>query len=129
MHTHVKVLAALHIVFGVMGLVAGLGMLVVFGGIAGLISMSEQSPDALVALPVLGAIGGLLFLLALVLALPGIIAGIGLLSYRPWARILTIILSAVMIFQVPFGTALAAYGLWVLLSQPGAALFHYGERA
>ena len=35
MDTHVKILAAFHIVFGVLGLVAALGILIIFGGAAG----------------------------------------------------------------------------------------------
>lgn len=123
MQTHVRVLAVLHIVFGAMGLVAGIGMLVLFGGLAGLAAINDRSGDAAAALPILGAIGGLIFVLALVLSLPEIIAGVGLINYRPWARILAIVLSVLMLLQLPFGTALGFYGLWVLLSAEGAALF------
>jgi hypothetical protein len=123
MLTHVKVLGILHIVFGGIGFVVGLAMLVFFGGLAGFIGLAEQTPDAAVAMPILGAVGGFIFLLALLLSLPGIIAGVGLLSVRPWARILTIVLSVLLLFQFPFGTALGFYGLWVLLSPEGAAMF------
>ncbi|MBI3696140.1 MAG: hypothetical protein HY238_15045, partial [Acidobacteria bacterium] len=55
--------------------------------------------------------------------LPSLIAGIGLLKLRPWARILTIVLSAIDLIHVPFGTALGLYGLWALLSKEGEQLF------
>jgi len=42
---------------------------------------------------------------------------------RPWARVLTIVISAFDLLHVPFGTALGVYGLWVLLSSQGEALF------
>jgi hypothetical protein len=45
----------------------------------------------------------------------GFIAGWGLLSREPWARMLAIILGAVSLVDVPFGTALGIYTLWVLL--------------
>ena len=54
---------------------------------------------------------GLLLLLALILSLPCLIAGLGLLGFRSWARILTIILSVIALFHVPVGTALGFYGL------------------
>jgi hypothetical protein len=36
---------------------------------------------------------------------------------------LTIVLSAIELLHVPFGTALGIYGLWVLLSPPTEELF------
>lgn len=45
----------------------------------------------------------------------GVLAGWGLLERRPWARMLTIVLGCLSLFDVPFGTALGAYTLWVLL--------------
>jgi hypothetical protein len=59
----------------------------------------------------------------LMLSLPGVIAGIGLLKYRPWARILTIVLSVLNLMNIPFGTILGVYGLYVMLSAEGARLF------
>ena len=45
----------------------------------------------------------------------GIIAGVGLLNRAPWARMLAIILGCVGLIDMPFGTALGVYSLWVLL--------------
>ena len=58
-------------------------------------------------------------------ALPLIIAGVGLLSFKPWARILAIIISILNLLQFPFGTALGFYGIWVLFSRDGQALFEH----
>jgi len=52
-----------------------------------------------------------------------LIAGIGLLQFQPWARVLTIVLSVLYLIHVPFGTALGVYGLWALLSQDSERLF------
>jgi len=123
METRVKTLAVLHIVFGSLGVLVALGMLLLFGGIAGLVGATDTSGDAHIAIPVLGSIGAFLFFLLLVLSLPGIIAGVGLLQFQPWARILTIVLSVLDLIHVPFGTALGVYGLWVLLSQGTERLF------
>ncbi|MBC8167206.1 MAG: hypothetical protein H7Y20_15220, partial [Bryobacteraceae bacterium] len=75
------------------------------------------------AVPILGTIGLAILFFALALALPGIIGGVGLLNYRPWARTLMIILSALHILNFPFGTALGVYGLWALLSPEISSLF------
>ena len=45
----------------------------------------------------------------------GFVAGWGLLRHEPWARMLTIVLSFLALLNIPFGTALGIYSLWVLL--------------
>jgi hypothetical protein len=122
MQTHVKIVAILHIVLGSLSILAGVLMLGVFGGLAGLAS-HHVSQDAEVAIPILGGIGGIIFIVLVALGLPGVIAGIGLLQFRPWGRILGIVVSALDLLHVPFGTALGVYGLWVLLSRGGEQLF------
>ena len=103
--------------------VAGILVMVIFGGLAGLVSIAAHSGDALIAVPILGGIGAFIFVLLLALSLPGIVAGFGLIELRPWARMLTIILSALELMSVPLGTALGIYGLWVLLSPSAEQLF------
>ena len=48
-------------------------------------------------------------------AVLGIIAGWGLLERQPWARMLAIVLGFISLLEMPFGTALGIYTLWVLL--------------
>jgi hypothetical protein len=105
----------------VLGTLIGLGFMALLSviGVAG----AASDPDAWVALPILGFTGAALGTFILILSLPGIIAGAGLLKYRPWARILTIVLSALNLMNVPFGTILGIYGLWVMLSDEGSRLF------
>jgi len=45
----------------------------------------------------------------------GIATGVGLLNRASWARMLSIILGCVGLIDMPFGTALGVYTLWVLL--------------
>jgi hypothetical protein len=47
----------------------------------------------------------------------GFVTGWGLMQRRPWARMLAVVLGFVVMLQIPFGTALGFYTLWVLLSQ------------
>jgi hypothetical protein len=79
--------------------------------------------DAAVALPLIGVIGSALFVFILLLSLPGVVVGIGLLKFSPWARIAGIVLSALNLISIPFGTLLGIYGLWVLLNKETEALF------
>jgi len=46
-------------------------------------------------------------------------AGVGLLQYRSWARVLAIIMAVLLIFHFPIGTVIAVYAFWVLFSQEG----------
>ena len=55
---------------------------------------------------------GMLFLAS---AAIGIVAGWGLLERQPWARTLAIVVAFVNLLDMPFGTALGVYTLWVLL--------------
>ena len=124
MDLHVKVLATFHLILGVLGLMGSLLVVLVSGGLAGIINMAAiDDPNAFLAVPVVGLLGGILVMLILTLSVPGIIAGVGLLKRRPWARILTIVLSVLNLVIIPFGTLLGIYGLWVLLSRNTAPLF------
>ncbi|HTS28173.1 MAG TPA: zinc ribbon domain-containing protein [Bryobacteraceae bacterium] len=48
-------------------------------------------------------------------AVVGLIAGWGLLDRQPWARMLAIALGCINLIDMPFGTGLGIYTLWVLL--------------
>ncbi len=51
----------------------------------------------------------------------GIVAGVGLLQRADWSRMLAVVVGCISLINVPFGTALGIYTLWVLLS-PNAEL-------
>jgi len=123
MAQHVKILGILHIIYAGLVVLVGIFVLVIMGGIAGIVSTTDTSPDSQVAPPILGLIGIGVFVLLAVLSLPGIIGGFGLLQFKPWARILVIVLSALELISIPFGTALGIYGLWVLLNRGTERLF------
>jgi hypothetical protein len=49
-----------------------------------------------------------------VIGIPNLIAGIGLLKQKRWSRLLAIILAILALLSFPIGTAAGAYTLWVL---------------
>jgi hypothetical protein len=117
MQKHIQILGILNIIWGSLGLVAALIILMIFGGVMGLIQAATHSDaDAYFAVPLVGLIGSIIVFILLVVSLPAVAAGVGLLRMEPWARILTIVVSALHLFNIPFGTALGIYGLWVMLS-------------
>jgi uncharacterized membrane protein (DUF2068 family) len=123
MATHVKALGALFIALSVLGLLFALGIIVVFGFSAGIVGVAADPNDAEIAVPILGLIATGLTTFLLIVSLPGIIAGWGLLQFKPWARILGIVVSAIHLINFPVGTALGIYGLWVLLNTQTEPLF------
>lgn len=104
---HTRILAILWLVISVLSLARGFGIF--FGGSIAMHFI--PFPMRAFIWPIAGMIG--VFLLATSVA--GFLAGWGLLNYRPWARMLTLILGVVSLIHVPFGTALGIYTLWVLL--------------
>jgi hypothetical protein len=124
MEKHIKVLGVLNIVWGAMSAIGSLIILLIFGGAYGIVGMvTRQTPQAAIALPFIAMIGGAISLFLLIVSIPAIIAGIGLYSFKPWSRLLAIIVSALHIPNIPFGTALGIYGLWVLLSDDSQRYF------
>jgi hypothetical protein len=122
METHVKVLGALQIAMSGFCLLGAIVLMLIFGGVMGAVSAADD-PEAMIALPVLGLTGAALVSFLLVLSLPGLITGIGLLQRRSWARIAGIVISIIGMMFIPFGTVLGVYGLWVLFSKETERLF------
>lgn len=120
MAQHVKILGILHIVFGGLGVLGAIIVLMIFGGLSAFLNLSDHGD---VPAPVLGVIGGVIFIVILVISLPGLIIGIGLLQFKPWARIAGIVLSAFDLLGFPFHTMLGIYGLWVLLNRETEQMF------
>jgi hypothetical protein len=122
MDTHVKVLGALQVALGAIGLLVALLLILVFGGAAGIVGASGD-PRAAVAIPIIGLTGTALVAFLLATSLPGVFVGVGLLRRRPWARIAGIVLSIIELMMIPFGTLIGVYGLFVLFSQDTERLF------
>ncbi|MCL5006161.1 MAG: zinc ribbon domain-containing protein [Acidobacteria bacterium] len=110
---HTKILAILWLAVSVFGLIPSFWFFFGSGMAMHFIPLHLQFGFPLRAFlwPIAGAIG--IFLLAS--AVLGLLAGWGLLNYRPWARVLALILGVISLIHFPFGTALGIYTLWVLL--------------
>src|SRR5262245_29651915 len=116
MRQHVPLLGWCFIVYHAIVALVGIGIGAIVGG-AGAISGERE------AIFITGAVGFAIAAFLIIIALPGIIAGIGLLKFRPWARILAIILGALHLLSFPFGTALGVFTLVVLLNPEAPVLF------
>jgi hypothetical protein len=116
MEKHVNVVAALHIGLSIFGIVIAL----IFGIVLGLVGGFIEIP---VANKILMVIATIVIWVVILFSIPGIIAGIGLFKRKEWARVLTLILSVINLMNIPVGTALGAYSIWVLVQDETTLLF------
>jgi hypothetical protein len=117
MKQHISFVGALHVGFGILGLIGALAVFIVFNFANGFI---ENEP---IAEQILTFMGGTISLFIMFFACLGIIGGIGLFSYKPWARILVMIVSAINCLNIPIGTAKGVYSIWVLMQPDSIRLF------
>lgn len=123
MDTHVKVLGVLYLALSAIGVLVALFLMLTLGSAAGIVGAAADAQDAAIAIPIIGITGMALVILLLGLSLPGVFAGWGLLTFKPWARILGIVLAILNLFYIPFGTLVGVYALWVLLNKETERLF------
>ena len=116
MDRHITLVAALHIGFGVLGFLIAL---IVFTAIVGG-GVISGDPEAMTITAIVGtSIASILIFTSI----PSIVGGIGILKYKPWARILTLIIGCLDLIEIPFGTAIGIYTIWVLLNDETVQLF------
>ncbi len=121
MQKHITVLGGLYIGFNIIGIMVAVLLLVVMVG-SGFISGDSE------AVAITAIVGGALAFMLSVLSVPGIIGGIGLLYMKSWARILVLILGFLELLNIPFGTALGIYTIWVLMKDETIKLFEEAGR-
>ena len=117
MKQHVTVVAALNIGLGALGVVLGMIAFVFLAGI-GLLSGDRD------ALPILTFIAVIAAGFLLVISVPDIIGGVGLLKRQSWARIMVLILSVLKLINFPLGTIVGVYSIWVLMQDETAELLN-----
>ena len=125
LHMHVQIVGWLNIVANSIFLLLGICGFVFFAGLG--VFAAADSGDA-VALPILGLVGAAGLVFFAVLALPGLLAGYGLLKGKKWGQILGIVVGVLSLFNIPVGTALGAYTLFILF-QNSANDYFSGQEA
>jgi len=127
MDKHVNITGILWIVYGGLGLIAAAIVVMTLLGVSFIVGISAGLEEGGIPIGVLTivatVVGGILF----ITSVPEIVAGIWLLKYKEWARILTIILAILNLINIPLGTALGAYSLWVLFHKDAVPLFQKQE--
>ena len=115
MDKHLQIVAVLHIALGILGLCFAAGVFFIFIG-AGMLADDHE------AMTVLSIVGTVIAGLTGITSVPSIIGGMGLWRRRAWGRLLLIVVSVFDLLNIPVGTALGAYSLWVLFQDESAKL-------
>jgi hypothetical protein len=123
MNMHINILAWLLIGSAILTGIGG--MIVLFVGQVFLqhwiVPMPPDIPPGMP--PFVGWLTSLVGFSVLALAAATAAAGVGLLQYRSWARVFAIVVAILMLFNLPIGTIIGIYALWVLFSQEGQAYY------
>jgi hypothetical protein len=117
MQEHVTILGALYLALNLLKVIIAIIVFVVISS-GGLLSGDME------AIAITSTVGSIIAFILIIFSVPGIIAGIGLLKRRPWARILTLVLGCLELMVIPFGTILGIYTIWVLMKEESAAIFN-----
>jgi hypothetical protein len=120
MRPHLHLLGILQLVWGAMGLLLGVSMLMLA---TGAIAIGIASSDDRMAA---GVTAGAFVVFAIALLAGGGVnawAGAALRRHQPRGRTAVLGLGALNLFVLPFGTALSIYGYWVLLHNETRGMF------
>jgi phage shock protein PspC (stress-responsive transcriptional regulator) len=109
---HIRLLGLLWLAISAFNTIGGVALYIVANTIlVHRYAPQESGPPAFLT-PLLSTIAILLLAKAAI----GFLAGWGLLQREQWARVLVLVLAFVSLFtNIPFGTALGIYTMWVLL--------------
>ena len=118
MQKHVTIVGSVQIGFSVLGLMGAVAIFVALTFARGF----TENDD--VAQTVLRFLSISLPLLVGILSTLGLAGGIGLLVYKPWARYLVIVISALDCLIIPFGTIKGVYSIWALVQDDTLKLFN-----
>jgi hypothetical protein len=108
--SHLRTLGTLHIVLGILGV---LGAIIVYGAISlgGILSGDME------AITITQIVGIAISSFILIVSMPGIIGGWGILNHKYWAKIVLLVIGILNLINFPLGTALGVYTIWVLMNR------------
>ncbi|MGH9497192.1 MAG: hypothetical protein ACRD3B_19510 [Candidatus Sulfotelmatobacter sp.] len=113
---HLHMLGILWLAISALNVVGGVVLLVV--GNTLFPHIHEMGAPREVPTEFLTSIMTIIGILILAKAALGFVAGWGLIQRETWARVIALVLAFISLFNIPFGTAIGVYTLWVLLPGP-----------
>jgi hypothetical protein len=120
----VDFLGILFVVWGLLTALVGVSTLALGVSAAALIrSAGRGGTGGEVAAGVMAVLFTTLALIAILWGAAHVIVGIPLRRHRSWARMMALMLGAVDLLLLPYGTALGIYALWILLQEDSKKIF------
>jgi hypothetical protein len=127
---HIQTLGILWCVYGAYRAAAGIFAVLFLMGVATPAFLGGMGSRGLPFLPFAPVMGGLAAVAGVFILLSSCLAfatGYGLLTRKPWGRVLGIVAAVLSLIKIPIGTALGIYTLWVLA--PAASGMEYDAMA
>ncbi len=130
MLSHVDFVGVLFIVWGLLTTLVGVSTLALgVGAVALIAEASRGGGGGQVAAGLTALVFAALAVIAIIWGAAHVTVGVPLRQRKPWARHVALMLGSVDLVLLPYGTALGAYALWVLLNEEAKSLFlppHHG---
>jgi hypothetical protein len=108
--THQKILGAVFIAYSIMNIFGAITILAAFSFIFSFI----DEPDLI---PFIAFMLKFISISMLVVAVPAIIGGVGMLKEKEWAKNLVMIVGIFYLISIPVGTAVGIYAIWFSTQQ------------
>jgi len=121
--TQVDFLGILFVVWGLLTTLVGVSTLALGIGAVAVIASAARGAGGDVAAGLTAAAFTALAIIAIAWGAAHVVVGVPLRRHRPWARLLALMLGAVDLLLLPYGTALGVYAIWVLLNEESKKLF------
>lgn len=119
---HAKILGIIFLVFGGLGILAIVGILIFLIGMGGFAVFNSSGGDSVPIVVMFLIFGGFVFFTALFI-IPQIIAGMNLLKGNGRSKIWVIVSAIINVVNFPIGTALGVYALWFTFGEEGNRYF------
>jgi len=105
-HTHQKIIGALYVAYGALNFTAAVALLAS-------INVVNIFVDEIEVIQLVTVFSRLIGSALLIVSIPAIIAGIGFLQEKDWAKVLSLIVGIIFLLFFPIGTIIGIYAIWL----------------
>lgn len=105
-HTHQKILGALFVAYGALNFTGGIALLAS-------INVVNIFVDEIEVIQLVTFFSRFLGSVLVLTAIPALVAGIGFLQEKDWAKVLALIVGIIYLLFFPIGTIIGIYAIWL----------------
>lgn len=115
MDQHKKVLGIIYIITSILQILVLSLLSLLWSTIFGFIMTEIEPNEARIVEFVFSILRFIPWIIVLVISIPTLITGFGLLNGQRWALMMALVLGCLKILSFPIGTAIGIYSIWVYL--------------